>query len=714
MSWKDTAITNPGTSVKYGADDLEMVMRMFNGVTTGVNTVTIKSTSKWGFWDNVLYFRNQADSKNTTIRGQSNVPATDVTLALPPTTTNDTLTAIGITNIFSASQRFDAGAILKQQSTPANPASTFHHFYAASNGHLIRRNSSGVEVDYDTLIAGLPSGLTKQIQYNNAGVFAAEAGFEYDAAVNEATIPGLTVTENLILNNTISPPQITASQSNYNPTGLATATTLRLTSDSSRDIHGIVAQPSGTVLFIHNVGSFNIVLKDESASSTTTNRFALPGDLTLIPDNSAMIKYDGTTGRWRLVASDTVPVGVAALASSNTFTQDQTIEENQEQLLRIRRLSNAVSDDIAFAFQALDSGSNVTTYAEVESRISDATDTIETGTLRFNVRMANIFNCVGEFDANGKFRCGGLNRRVILDETGLSSSRTYTFPNVTTLLAGVSTPNVFIEEQQIEETNALILKLYRKSTATFQGSEIWFDHNNTTPAQVNSGNIRMELEDNTAGSEDAVFSVATKRAGVLNKNLMINGWGVLRVGPDESNAGGVTRNVSRSNAGTVISNTTSEGTLFTQNILGNTMGANGILHLRLTGFLRQDQATSTIYTIRVKWGGTTQYQEDTQTIAQQSNWLPYILEIYLYNMNATNIQGMVGSWKVNDGASATTGIGDAGDDEGMINAVIAGTSANLNKDTTANQTFAVTIQHSVASSLVQTYVDMSWLEINPS
>ena len=99
----------------------------------------------------------------------------------------------------------------------------------------------------------------------------------------------------------ISPAQLTASQNNYNPTDLATASTLRLTSDASRDITGLQGGADGRVLLIHNVGSSDIVLKDSSSSSDAANRFALTADFTMSADSVGLLQYDSTSLRWRLI-----------------------------------------------------------------------------------------------------------------------------------------------------------------------------------------------------------------------------------------------------------------------------------------------------------------------------------------------------------------------------------------------------------------------------
>jgi hypothetical protein len=63
-----------------------------------------------------------------------------------------------------------------------------------------------------------------------------------------------------IKNKIISPTQITSNQNDYNPTGLRTASLLRLSTDASRNITSIQTGSSGRVILINNVSSFNIVI----------------------------------------------------------------------------------------------------------------------------------------------------------------------------------------------------------------------------------------------------------------------------------------------------------------------------------------------------------------------------------------------------------------------------------------------------------------------
>lgn len=105
-------------------------------------------------------------------------------------------------------------------------------------------------------------------------------------------------------NSTLSPAELTSNTDDYNPTGWTTVgySVLRLSTDASRNLTSIAGGSNGRIAVIINVGSNDLVLKDDDgATGTAANRFALNADITLQADESVMIMYDGTSSRWRVL-----------------------------------------------------------------------------------------------------------------------------------------------------------------------------------------------------------------------------------------------------------------------------------------------------------------------------------------------------------------------------------------------------------------------------
>lgn len=112
-----------------------------------------------------------------------------------------------------------------------------------------------------------------------------------------------TLAQNINFSGEISPSQITSNQNDYNPSGLSTASSLRLDSDAARDITGLSGGADGRVMMIYNIGSFIITLKNSSVSSTASNRFLFSADIPIPSNSGLMIQYDSTSSRWRLLGA---------------------------------------------------------------------------------------------------------------------------------------------------------------------------------------------------------------------------------------------------------------------------------------------------------------------------------------------------------------------------------------------------------------------------
>ncbi len=109
----------------------------------------------------------------------------------------------------------------------------------------------------------------------------------------------------------ITPAQIVANTNDYNPTGLSTASTLRLATDASRDLTGIAGGADGRLLILHNVGAQNIVLKNLTTSAAA-NQFSINADITLAPNLAIILQYDATSSKWRAASGVSGGAGQAA------------------------------------------------------------------------------------------------------------------------------------------------------------------------------------------------------------------------------------------------------------------------------------------------------------------------------------------------------------------------------------------------------------------
>jgi hypothetical protein len=99
-----------------------------------------------------------------------------------------------------------------------------------------------------------------------------------------------------------SPAQITSSQNNY---AIGSYSVLRLTSSGSFNITGFAGGVQGKVLWIINANpsTGTLTLVSESGLSDAANRIWLQSGstLALAPKAVAMLWYDSTTARWRVL-----------------------------------------------------------------------------------------------------------------------------------------------------------------------------------------------------------------------------------------------------------------------------------------------------------------------------------------------------------------------------------------------------------------------------
>lgn len=154
----------------------------------------------------------------------------------------------------------------------------------------------------DDIIASGTGAAGGRIRFFGSGGGAAEIGSNANRKSLNFT-DGINGNPGTICLRPHTPAQFGANQNDYTEEGGNSAAYFRWSSDASQDVTGLsISQADGDIHVIINVGSNDIVLKHESASSSAVNRFlcSTGADITLSANQSAEIWYDGTTQRWRV------------------------------------------------------------------------------------------------------------------------------------------------------------------------------------------------------------------------------------------------------------------------------------------------------------------------------------------------------------------------------------------------------------------------------
>jgi len=153
-----------------------------------------------------------------------------------------------------------------------------------------------------------------------------------------------TIAGALSLTGDISPSQLVANTDDWAPVGFSTASSIRFSTDASRNLTGIAAGTDGRLVVLSNIGSFPLVIKND-ATSTAANRFLTPNglDYSINGGGSAIIQYDATSSRWRVVSATGNPrvgqvIQSVRASTSNVFNVtaivpfDNTIPQTSEGL----------------------------------------------------------------------------------------------------------------------------------------------------------------------------------------------------------------------------------------------------------------------------------------------------------------------------------------------------------------------------------------------
>lgn len=145
----------------------------------------------------------------------------------------------------------------------------------------------------------------------------------------------------------ISPSQITSDQDDYNPTGFADSTHIRISGDGGIDaITSMSSQSDGETKTFVNVGDYSLYFPGEHPDGTAANRIITGKDLFLLPGDSITFMYDNTSSRWRLINTSYLPTTgnqIYYIASPGSVTAG----DNNELFTAVGTTGGAVSSNAA-------------------------------------------------------------------------------------------------------------------------------------------------------------------------------------------------------------------------------------------------------------------------------------------------------------------------------------------------------------------------------
>lgn len=198
------------------------------------------------------------------------------------------------------------------------------------------------------LVAGNSNAATARFDYVSAtsiqlsGTYAVNAsgvGQTVSATMlNAGVISASTLYANgqALLTGDITPNQITANTDNWNPTGLSAASVVRASTDTTRNLTGLVGGIDGRIITLMNIGSNDLILKHDS-TSTAANRFYGPSsqDVTMTANSAAILQYDSTSSRWRIIGAPGQSGSIISqFDSSGTWTKPANKSPNSAVLIQ--------------------------------------------------------------------------------------------------------------------------------------------------------------------------------------------------------------------------------------------------------------------------------------------------------------------------------------------------------------------------------------------
>lgn len=169
---------------------------------------------------------------------------------------------------------------------------------------IVRFSSAGLQITYNASSLILPGAASITTQAGDQLIAVALGGGNWIVSAYSRA-DGTAISSNAAFSGAISfggqitPTALSADTDDYNPSGLQSATVLRLSSSAPVKITGLTAPTSNAesaVKIIKNVGSFAISLTAKDTASSSANRFNIPIPIYLTPGQSTALIYNNNNG----------------------------------------------------------------------------------------------------------------------------------------------------------------------------------------------------------------------------------------------------------------------------------------------------------------------------------------------------------------------------------------------------------------------------------
>lgn len=177
-----------------------------------------------------------------------------------------------------------------------------------SVGRRVRTVNSGNTVVYGRILTSVFGAVTTVTVVNDSGAIDSGLSAVSYGIVTEVNTSMPWFSGALGITGVISPTALSGSENNWNPTGLSTASIIRASASGgvAYGISGLAGGVNGRVMVLSNIGTSGYLsLPNESGSSIAANQFLTPNavNFSINPQCAAILRYDGTSSRWRFVGA---------------------------------------------------------------------------------------------------------------------------------------------------------------------------------------------------------------------------------------------------------------------------------------------------------------------------------------------------------------------------------------------------------------------------